>query len=146
MPRYFTLQEAEKLIPNVASHVRRAQSTRTELQQAEEQMQKQKFKVAMAGGSVVNVNRAFALRDQRQHALERLKKTIEEITEMGCQFKDLDQGLIDFPTLYNGDEVLMCWKLGEDRIDYWHGLEEGYAGRKKIDDHFRENHRGDWAA
>jgi hypothetical protein len=51
--------------------------------------------------------------------------------------------LIDFPALYQGREVLLCWKLGEDRIAFWHGVDEGFRGRKPIDDEFRENHRGD---
>ena len=67
---------------------------------------------------------------------------MERINNWGVQVKDLDTGLIDFPTLYKGREVLLCWKLGEERIAYWHGVEEGFRGRKAIDDEFREEHRG----
>lgn len=143
MSRYFTLDEAEELLPSIEKQLRQAQSTHAEVQEAEGLVRLQKQKVAMAGGSVVNVNRAFALRDQRQHALERFKRSVESITETGCQIKDLDQGLIDFPALYGGGEVLLCWKLGEgNRILFWHGVDEGFAGRKEIDEEFRRKHRG----
>ena len=59
----------------------------------------------------------------------------------GAQIKDLDIGLIDFLTMYRGREVLLCWKLGEEGIGYWHGTEEGFRGRKPIDDEFREHRR-----
>jgi hypothetical protein len=54
--------------------------------------------------------------------------------------KDLDTGLLDFPTLYQGREVYLCWRLGESQINYWHGVDEGFAGRKAIDDDFLANH------
>jgi hypothetical protein len=57
--------------------------------------------------------------------------------------KDLDIGLIDFPTLFHGVEVYLCWKLDEPAIEFWHGVDEGFRGRKAIDRDFRDNHRGD---
>ena len=57
--------------------------------------------------------------------------------------KDLDSGLIDFPTLFRGDEVYLCWKLGESGIGFWHKIEDGFPGRKPIDQDFKDNHRGE---
>ena len=57
--------------------------------------------------------------------------------------KDLDVGLVDFPTFYRGEEVYLCWRMDESDIDHWHGVHEGFAGRKEIDRHFVENHRGE---
>jgi hypothetical protein len=57
--------------------------------------------------------------------------------------KDLELGLLDFPTLYRGKEVCLCWRLGEPEIAFWHEVDEGYKGRKPIDQAFLENHRGD---
>jgi hypothetical protein len=50
----------------------------------------------------------------------------------GAVVKDPDTGLIDFPALRQGEEVCLCWRVGEDAIEYWHGLEEGFAGRKPL--------------
>jgi hypothetical protein len=62
-------------------------------------------------------------------------EAVNKIQETGCVVKDLDTGLIDFPSLLDGQEVYLCWKVGEDRIEYWHGLHEGFAGRKPLDNH-----------
>ena len=57
---------------------------------------------------------------------------VDDLHELGVLVKDLDLGLVDFPTLRDGEEVLLCWRVGEDEIRYWHGLEEGFAGRKEL--------------
>jgi hypothetical protein len=46
--------------------------------------------------------------------------------------KDIDEGLIDFPALSGGETVLLCWRLGEDEIRYWHSVEDGFAGRREL--------------
>jgi len=74
-----------------------------------------------------------------------LRNAIESVQELGCVVKDLDIGLIDFPTLFRGEEVYLCWKLGEPVIAFWHGVDEGFRGRKAIDRDFRDNHCGDSA-
>jgi hypothetical protein len=61
-----------------------------------------------------------------------LAKTIDDIVAHGAEIKDLDEGLIDFPALRHGETVLLCWKLGEDEIRYWHTLEDGFAGRQEL--------------
>jgi hypothetical protein len=66
-----------------------------------------------------------------------------EIEQLGALVKDLDIGLLDFMARYEGRDVCLCWKLGEDAIRYWHGAEEGFRGRKEIDDEFREKHTGE---
>jgi len=58
---------------------------------------------------------------------------VERLEAIGVAIKDLDLGLLDFPARRDGAEVLLCWHVGEDAVDWWHGLEEGYAGRKPID-------------
>ena len=85
----------------------------------------------------------LAARARRDTSAAALKEIFERMEEMGVLIKDLDIGLIDFLTRYQGQEVCLCWKLGEDRIRFWHGLEEGFRGRKPIDKDFLDNHRGD---
>jgi hypothetical protein len=57
---------------------------------------------------------------------------LEEVIRLGCRPTSLDLGLVDFPARLEGREVNLCWRLGETRIDYWHGLEEGFSGRKPL--------------
>ena len=130
-------------MPKVEAAVRTAIGLKAEYQQAEEALRDVNRRVMMSGGMVVDRESVLLLRQTRERSAERLKQAMEEISEYGCQIKDLDIGLLDFPTLYRGQEVLLCWRLGEQRIEYWHGLEEGFRGRKPIDEDFLANHRGD---
>ena len=72
----------------------------------------------------------------KDEALRTLRDVIGQIEASGCVVKDLDIGLVDFPALLGDEEVYLCWKLGEDSIDYWHRVEEGFAGRKPVGDDF----------
>ena len=56
----------------------------------------------------------------------------EQISDAGAQIKSLEEGLLDFPSSRDGEDVLLCWKLGEEEISYWHGLDEGFAARKPL--------------
>ena len=82
-------------------------------------------------------------RERREGAAERLQSILEAVQEHGCLVKDLDTGLLDFPTLYRGSEVYLCWRLGETRIEFWHAIEDGFRGRKPIDEQFLANHTGE---
>ena len=84
----------------------------------------------MMGGVSVDRDRALGSRSRRDAAAAQLRSAIEQVQEIGCLIKDLDIGLIDFPTTYHGNEVYLCWKLGEDKVDHWHELHSGYAGRQ----------------
>ena len=64
---------------------------------------------------------------------DRLDVLLHQINDMGIEVKDLTVGLIDFPALYEDRVVYLCWKYGEERIEYWHELEAGFSGRKRID-------------
>ena len=143
MPRYFTLLEAERLLPAVERAIRDAIAVKSEYQEAEQNIQRATQRIVSLGGTIVDREQFAAERSRRDAAATALKKAVEDIHEMGCQVKDLDIGLIDFPTLYHGREVLLCWKLGESGISFWHGLEDGFRGRKPIDGEFLDNHRGD---
>jgi hypothetical protein len=143
MPRYFTLQQATALLPGVRRDITQAVHLKQEYDKSETAMRDMARKVQMTGGSIVNRDQWLGHRSRRDALAMRLREIIESIHEAGCQIKDLDSGLLDFPTLYRGQEVLLCWRLGESAIEYWHGLEDGFRGRKPIDDDFLANHKGD---
>ena len=142
MPRYYTQAEAELALPAVDRALRDAIFHKAEYQTAAEELDRNTQRIRMAGGSRVNPGPFLAMRARRDSSAAALKEVFETIEEMGVLIKDLDIGLIDFLTLYHGREVCLCWKLGEDRIRFWHGTEEGFPGRKAIDEEFLQNHRG----
>ncbi|MBI3681700.1 MAG: DUF2203 domain-containing protein [Acidobacteria bacterium] len=142
MPQYFNLAEAEALLPEVEKSIRGAVESKRIYQDAEQLLQNEARRIAYTGGAMVDSARLRQERQKRDACASRLKQALDHIHSFGCEVKDLDMGLIDFRTFYQGQEVYLCWKLGEAGIHYWHGLEEGYRGRKKIDEDFLKNHRG----
>lgn len=143
MARRFTLFEAESLIPSVDPLLRKAIDLKSRYDQAERVIQAHTQRILLMGGLMVDRAPVQAARDRREQAAEKLREAIEEVQGYGCVVKDLETGLIDFPTLFRGREVYLCWKLGEPSIAFWHGMDEGFAGRKAIDQEFRDHHRGD---
>lgn len=145
MPRFFTLIEAESLLRDVEATLHHALALKREYQDAESGLQGYLQRINSMGGTMVDRERFIDRKKSREESAQRLKEAIEKVHSYGCQIKDLDIGLLDFPTLYRGEEVCLCWKLGEDGINYWHGVTEGFRGRKKIDQEFLDHHKGDAA-
>jgi hypothetical protein len=142
MSRRFTLREAEELLPSIDRLIRSAVAQKSEYQDAEEELQSISRRVMVSGGMMLDRDAVGLVRQRLNHAAESLKQLLSQIQETGCMVKDLDIGLIDFPTLFRGREVYLCWRMGETGIRYWHG-EEGFRGRKEIDRDFLDNHSAD---
>jgi hypothetical protein len=143
MARYFTVNQAQRLIPEVDRLLRDALFHKREYQQAQDELEHTTQKIRQTGGLRVDPGVVLSLRARRDTSATTLKQVLDEIQETGALVKDLDIGLIDFLSLYGNEEVCLCWKLGEEEIRFWHGLTEGFRGRKPIDDEFLANHRGD---
>jgi hypothetical protein len=143
MARRFTLAEAQSLIPEVSRLLRDAVSLKGAYQEAEQAIQTWTQRITMMGGVMVDRNQTIDARKRRDTSAASLRSAIEQVQALGCVVKDLDIGLIDFPTEFRGEEVYLCWKLGEPKIEFWHGVEEGFRGRKAIDQDFLDHHRGD---
>jgi hypothetical protein len=103
------------------------------------------MRITMMGGIVVNRERAAEDIAHRDTAGQRLRAVLENFEQSGVLVKDLDKGLVDFPTLFRGEEVYLCWKVDEASIQFWHGTHEGFAGRKAIDQDFLDHHEGEKA-
>lgn len=143
MPRYFTLSEARELLPAVRRSIREAVQGKHRRQQSEELLQGLVQRILMQGGITVDTTAVESWKTQRDSAAQSLQASMEWMEETGVVVKDLDVGLVDFPTLYRGEEVYLCWRMDEDDIEFWHGVNEGFAGRKEIDGPFLEQHRGE---
>jgi hypothetical protein len=139
MSKRFTLEEAQNLLPRVARLLEEAMRVKPEYDDALAAVNRMKERVHVMGGTLVDREGAVERQKAREAASKKLRNAVEEILELGVQIKDIDTGLIDFPTRFRGREVYLCWKLGESAIEYWHG-EEGFRGRKPIDQDFLEHH------
>ena len=146
MPRYFTLAEARAALPVVGRSIREAVQAKAHYMEAEKAIQDLVQRILMMGGINVDTAAAEAWKAQYDSNAQTLKNAMERIEDLGVLVKDLDIGLVDFPTLFRGEEVYLCWRMDEDDIDHWHGVNEGFNGRRPIDKHFVDNHRGEGSA
>ena len=146
MPRYFTLGQAERLLPDVERALRDALFHKAEAEKSHRELEQAGDRIRMAGGSRVNPTQLLALRARRDTSAAALQDALEQVEQTGAQVKDLDIGLIDFLARFREQDVCLCWKLGESGIHFWHGAEEGFRGRKPIDDEFRDGHSGEGGA
>jgi hypothetical protein len=130
----FTLEEAQGLVPVLESLLKTAIEGKKTAEAIDAEFQEIAHRVFLQGGTFLKIVPLAKRKADREKAVQAVKDAITEITAIGVQVKDLDIGLLDFPCEVDGQIILLCWKLGEKAITFWHGTEEGYAGRKPIDD------------
>jgi len=129
----FTLAQAQNLLPVLRSLLKRAMEGKQTISAVEKELQDLKHRILLSGGLFVNVARIHRRHSEHEKAVQETKDAIAEINSIGVQVKDLDIGLLDFPCVVDDETVLLCWKYGEEKIEFWHSLEEGFKGRKPID-------------
>ena len=129
--RHFTVDEANGLLPSVRPLVEEMVEHRRVLGEALEQRE-ELGELTHGNGGGFHPRVPGEIDAVVETAAEGIRSAVEELTDLGVQVKDLDTGLIDFPALRQGEEVLLCWQLGEDEIGFWHTLEGGFAGRRSL--------------
>jgi hypothetical protein len=141
LSKTFTLGEAQTVLPVVEALLRRAQTAGLRAGALEMEMQQLSHRIFLSGGMYVDVAVAARRRAERDKVVEETKDTLAEIEEIGVQVNDLERGLLDFPCVLDGRTVLLCWKLGEKEIGYWHSADDGFEERKPLDGRFGKTER-----
>jgi hypothetical protein len=130
--RHFTREEANALLPQVRQLAEELVEHRASLAAGQLERKKLILQIAGNGGGVDSAGAAVLdERIAREHA--GVARCVNAIHELGGLVKDPDTGLVDFPARVGGVEVFLCWRLGEDEIEHWHGIDEGFSGRKPLD-------------
>jgi hypothetical protein len=129
--RHFTVEEANALLSAVRPVVERMVEHRRELVTQLERQQ-ELTGITKANGGGFNPRLPADIDAAVEEAAAGLSACVEELTGLGVQVKDLDTGLVDFPSFRDGEEVLLCWQLGEEEIGWWHTLDGGFAGRQPL--------------
>lgn len=129
---HFTLAEANAALAELRPVVERMVDLRRHHLVAIERRDELAARIGSNGGGISAAD-VVELDTQIEELAGALEACIDRLLEAGVQVKDLDTGLIDFPALRDGVEVLLCWRAGEGEIEYWHGVDEGFAGRKPVD-------------
>ena len=132
----FNLERAEKLLPQLEPLLGTALEARQKLAEIEQEYASLVKSIFLMGGRTVDVAHFSERKREKEDWEGSLRKAVQEIEGYGCLLKDLDMGLVDFPCSVGDREVYLCWKLGEPSIGFWHGTDEGFAGRKPIDEKF----------
>jgi hypothetical protein len=129
--RHFTPEEANAALSQVRPLVERMVEHRRAHVEALERQEELEGRIRGNGGGIPPALLAETAAEVERHARE-LARAVDDIVELGVEVKDLDEGLVDFPTQRRGETVLLCWQLGEDEIGYWHTSQEGFAGRRPL--------------
>ena len=130
-PRIFTIGEARAVLPEVRQQAERLVAGRADQLAAQTRIAEL---AAGAAGNGHGLDRELlvALRGELERSSWEVARAMAALEELGVVVKDLDAGLIDFPALREGEEVLLCWQVGEPDVSWWHGVGEGFRGRKPI--------------
>ena len=131
-PRYFTVDQANRLLPEITpllEALRESQRTLAAYQTTQEAL-----KVKARSNGHNHAEEIAEMARSIQIATKQASDLVSQITAMGIQVKDIEMGLVDFPTIHDGRRVLLCWKLGETAVDYWHEVNTGYGSRQPIQD------------
>ena len=129
---YFSPRDVEALIPELTAIMGDVKAGQAEAAAVRERQHAERERIAMTGGGVIDHGLWKQGREDLERAGRRIQSRLEDIAGLGGVVKDLDLGLVDFPHLRDGEVVNLCWKHGETAIEYWHGLDEGFAKRKPL--------------
>jgi hypothetical protein len=129
--RDFTLDEANAAVAELRPVVVRMVEHGRALDAAQRRQRQLVTRIAGNGGDM-QPSDLGELAETIQREADAVAACAQEITAAGAQIKSLEEGLLDFPSRLDSEEVLLCWKLGEDDIRYWHGVDEGFAERKPL--------------
>jgi hypothetical protein len=124
--KYFTVEEANRMLPYVRQELSFLQEAKRQFAATYQELQQAKKQQPPDDGTV------FTLECRLEFMELEAQMRINRLHEQGVQVKDIDIGLFDFPAVLNGQEVLLCWRQGEPTVSHYHGIHEGYAGRRPI--------------
>jgi hypothetical protein len=129
--RVFTLEEANAALSELRPIVERMVQHRRDLTAAQTRQVELVTRIAGNGGDMVPSD-LHDLAETIQREADAISDCAEQINQVGAQVKSLEEGLLDFPAKRGEEDVLLCWKLGEDEIRFWHGTDEGFSARKRL--------------
>jgi hypothetical protein len=127
--RLFTLAEAQELLPVVRRLIEELQDGKYDLERASEHFDEL---LARTGGNGHLQEDLASTRARSEMLAMQLQKLYSELDALGVELKGIDEGLVDFPSQRDGRTVYLCWRLGEDRIEWWHEVDAGFAGRQPL--------------
>ncbi len=130
MTRFFTVEEANLELHRLRQWIPRIQARRSRLDVVQQKLGELSLKAATNGNLLEE--EVHSTQREVKRLTEELNKLMTKIADLGCEIKDIDQGLVDFPSLREGREVYLCWQLGEPEVAFWHERDAGFRGRRPL--------------
>ncbi len=125
MPEYFTIKTANEILPSVIEKFKNLKKEKNEVLKLEHKLQ--------SSVSTTNqLDQYVSLKQELNRAITQFYDAITELEDTGAMIKDIDQGLLDFPSKRFDEEIWLCWKEGETEIKFWHEIDSGFNGRKPV--------------
>jgi len=129
--RYFTIEEANALLPAVRDQISGLKEIKKKFEDKYAELREKRQSVRKLGGKEI-YDPLFELECDLEFLQIEARGIIQHFYHQGIELKDIDSGLVDFPSILEGEEVLLCWRSGEERIGYYHSRQDGYTGRKPL--------------
>lgn len=130
--KYFTVAEANALLPRLERQLGDLRELYRQAREKFTEMRKLKSVGYKEDGTLIMAFDHALAKESFGKLVSQMKKLIAEINRPGCQLKEIELGLVDFPSIIKGQEVLLCWRMGEPMVAHWHSFDEGYAGRRPL--------------
>jgi hypothetical protein len=126
--RLFTLDDASKLLPVLRPMLRAIQNDKRRI----DELHAQTEGITPAMATNGHANKVTEIEVEMAQRVQTINSAIHQITEMGVELKDLDLGLVDFPSVRDDRVVYLCWNVDEPSIAFWHEVDAGVAGRQPL--------------
>ncbi len=126
MPKYLTVDEANRTLPLVRRIVADILSSHRKLQKLADAYR------SIEGETAEEQARRDQMSDELQELTNAVNRYVDELQEIGVLFKGFDEGLVDFYSMLDGRAIFLCWKYGEGEVEWWHEIEAGYTGRRRL--------------
>ena len=130
--RHFNPEDADALLPKVELLIESLRAAKQSLDAYDSEFSALTKRIDAGGGLLVDIGDWTAKRVLRESAAASVEERFGALQELGVVLRDLEMGLVDFPSLMDDEEVCLCWKAGETQVRFWHGLSEGHADRKPL--------------
>ena len=130
-PKIFTLEEASRFLPRIQQALKDLRRLRQAIELKKVEMDLHEIVGVSKAGVSVGADMSKEMSTLNELAMK-FNNHLEALQDMGCQIKDLDQGLVDFYSVREGRLVYLCWKEGEELIKFWHTLDGGFSRRQPL--------------
>jgi hypothetical protein len=130
--RYFTVAEANRLLPALTERMQALRRLQSAAREKYEEMRRIRQVGYRQDGNLIMLTDYQQSKREFDQTVAEANRLLNEIHEWGCRVTDVEMGLVDFPAKVGGQDVYLCWRVGEPEVQFYHGLREGFTGRQPL--------------